>query len=581
MAEEVGIEYGRVMAGSLGGTPDGQRSFRSALHAVADALTAHGFAAHAEKHGNELRICQRALPLRRRRHRAPGDLRRRPRHGAGHARRALRRHLARARVVHPHGRRASASPPSKPDAADGPPLPRPRVDLAAAARGARGDGRRGSDGRPARSTRAASTPRGMTSRATRRAGPRAGGGAARRPAARGRVHQRRDRGDRRGRAGARPSGAAPGARRRRALGRAGVGERRGASATVDGRRRRPARADRPRRAGRRPSGADTALVHVQWGNHEVGTLQPVAEVVARVPGAGRARARRRGRGRRATCRSRSTTSAPTCCRSAATSSAARPASARCSCGAGLRLRPAPARRRSGAGPPRRAREPARRSSGFGAACDGPAPTARSTRSGRRSRRLTDRARRRSDRARRRRTSYGDPDDRLPHLVCLGIDGVEPQAVLLGLDQAGIAAHSGQRLLLRGARAVARARGHGRRRPPLAAPLGRLEHHRRRHRRRARRPPRPCSTACAPSAPPPDATRPRHARPVPPRRRTTSVGDRLRAVARGSTDQATVVGTYAAAMDAPSRDDAVEDGRSVSTWPTSGGSSSGSTTGSCC
>src|SRR3546814_7033741 len=25
---------------------------------------------------------------------------------------------------------------------------------------------------------------------------------------------------------------------------------------------------------------DTSLVHVQWGNHEVGTVQPVAEVVA-------------------------------------------------------------------------------------------------------------------------------------------------------------------------------------------------------------------------------------------------------------------------------------------------------------
>jgi cysteine desulfurase len=38
--------------------------------------------------------------------------------------------------------------------------------------------------------------------------------------------------------------------------------------------------------------------------------------------------------------------------------------------------------------------------------------------------------------------YGDPVDRLPHVVCLGIEGVEPQAVLLGLDQAGIAVHSG-------------------------------------------------------------------------------------------------------------------------------------------
>jgi cysteine desulfurase len=38
--------------------------------------------------------------------------------------------------------------------------------------------------------------------------------------------------------------------------------------------------------------------------------------------------------------------------------------------------------------------------------------------------------------------YGDPDHRLPHLVCLGIDGIEPQGVLLGLDRAGVAAHSG-------------------------------------------------------------------------------------------------------------------------------------------
>jgi cysteine desulfurase len=38
--------------------------------------------------------------------------------------------------------------------------------------------------------------------------------------------------------------------------------------------------------------------------------------------------------------------------------------------------------------------------------------------------------------------FGDALDRLPHIVCLGIRGVEPQAVLLGLDQAGIAVHSG-------------------------------------------------------------------------------------------------------------------------------------------
>jgi predicted ArsR family transcriptional regulator len=66
LAEEVGIEYGKAMAASVGGTAEGeamQRSFRSALHAVADALTAHGFAAHAEKRGNALRIVSEHCPF--------------------------------------------------------------------------------------------------------------------------------------------------------------------------------------------------------------------------------------------------------------------------------------------------------------------------------------------------------------------------------------------------------------------------------------------------------------------------------------------------------------------------------------
>jgi len=37
---------------------------------------------------------------------------------------------------------------------------------------------------------------------------------------------------------------------------------------------------------------------------------------------------------------------------------------------------------------------------------------------------------------------GDPDGRLPHIACLGVGGVEAEPVLLGLDQAGISAHSG-------------------------------------------------------------------------------------------------------------------------------------------
>lgn len=36
----------------------------------------------------------------------------------------------------------------------------------------------------------------------------------------------------------------------------------------------------------------------------------------------------------------------------------------------------------------------------------------------------------------------DPAGALPHLLCLGISGIEAEPVLIGLDQAGVAAHSG-------------------------------------------------------------------------------------------------------------------------------------------
>lgn len=41
-------------------------------------------------------------------------------------------------------------------------------------------------------------------------------------------------------------------------------------------------------------------------------------------------------------------------------------------------------------------------------------------------------------------AFGPPDpvDRLPSLLCLGMSGVEAEPVLIGLDQAGVAAHSG-------------------------------------------------------------------------------------------------------------------------------------------
>ncbi len=65
MAEEVGAEYGRAMAAGLQGEAleAGHRSLRSAIQAVADALTAHGFAAHAESRNDQLRIINDHCPF--------------------------------------------------------------------------------------------------------------------------------------------------------------------------------------------------------------------------------------------------------------------------------------------------------------------------------------------------------------------------------------------------------------------------------------------------------------------------------------------------------------------------------------
>jgi len=63
LAEEVGVEFGRQMAKRMGDTTEARRSFRSALHIVADALSAHGFAAHAEHDGKELRIVSGHCPF--------------------------------------------------------------------------------------------------------------------------------------------------------------------------------------------------------------------------------------------------------------------------------------------------------------------------------------------------------------------------------------------------------------------------------------------------------------------------------------------------------------------------------------
>ena len=183
---------------------------------------------------------------------------------------------------------------------------------------------------------------------------------------------------------------------------------------------------------------DTALVHLQWGNHEVGTLQPVAEVAA-------------------ACRARGVLLHVDAAAAAGhvpiafddlgidlLSVSAHKLGGPPGIGAllvrrGLRLRPLLV-----GGDQERARraglEAVPAMAGFGAAAATLAAGA-----------LADE--RRAQRALTERLlagatevhgvhPYGDTEQRLPHIVCFGVDGVEPQAVLLGLDRAGVAAHSG-------------------------------------------------------------------------------------------------------------------------------------------
>jgi len=62
MAEDVGEQYGRSLAAQMS-PGEGQRSRQAAINAVADALTAHGFAAHAEARGSSLAIINEHCPF--------------------------------------------------------------------------------------------------------------------------------------------------------------------------------------------------------------------------------------------------------------------------------------------------------------------------------------------------------------------------------------------------------------------------------------------------------------------------------------------------------------------------------------
>lgn len=171
---------------------------------------------------------------------------------------------------------------------------------------------------------------------------------------------------------------------------------------------------------------DTALVHVQWGNHEVGTLQPVDEIAT-------------------ACRERGVLVHVDAAAAAGhvpidfaetgadlLSVSAHKLGGPPGVGAllvrrGLRLRPLLV-----GGDQERARRAGFENVpgivGFGAAC---AAVGFDGEEGRLIRRVIDGV---------ELEVLGDPG--LPHLVCLSIEGVEAEPALLGLDQAGVAVHSG-------------------------------------------------------------------------------------------------------------------------------------------
>jgi cysteine desulfurase len=185
---------------------------------------------------------------------------------------------------------------------------------------------------------------------------------------------------------------------------------------------------------------DTALVHLQWGNHEVGTLQPVAEVVAAchergalvhvdaAQAAGRVPIELDALGADLASISGHKLGGPA-------------GTGVLFVRRGLRIEPLLL-----GGDQERARRAGMEDLpalvGLGAAADTLISGALATeepRTRQLSARLVDGL---TAVAGVELLGDPDPDGRLPHVVCLAIEGVEPQGVLLGLDQRGIAGHSG-------------------------------------------------------------------------------------------------------------------------------------------
>ena len=94
LAEEVGLRL-RPVDRRADGADRRPPSVKAAVASVADALTAHGFAAHAEARGNLLTLVVRALPVRRGRASSTRTCCARSTPAwSGHARRPLRRDAA-------------------------------------------------------------------------------------------------------------------------------------------------------------------------------------------------------------------------------------------------------------------------------------------------------------------------------------------------------------------------------------------------------------------------------------------------------------------------------------------------------
>jgi cysteine desulfurase len=184
-------------------------------------------------------------------------------------------------------------------------------------------------------------------------------------------------------------------------------------------------------------GPDTALVHLQWGNHEVGTRQPVAEVVRRCREAGVLvhvdAAQATG-----TEALEFTALGADLMSISGHKFGAPPGTGALLVRRGVRLPPLLL-----GGDQERARRGGMENVPALVALGAAAEELCATRADEaaRQRALTERVvawAADADGV----AVLGDPVDRLAHVVCLGLEGVEPQPVLLGLDQAGVAVHSG-------------------------------------------------------------------------------------------------------------------------------------------